>query len=97
MAQKIGQLACQILPAFHALTGCENTSSLDKFGNVRAWTLLQRSIDEFKALATFGTTLKPNMEETGAATPFISKLYGGTDQHYGCITTSSLLQETSCK
>ena len=39
--EKLGKRLCQSLPAFHALTGCDSTSSLSRRGKKKPWTTLQ--------------------------------------------------------
>lgn len=39
--EKLGERLCQSLPAFHALKGCDSTSSLSCRGKKKPWTTLQ--------------------------------------------------------
>jgi len=80
IAETIGHLACQMLPAFHALTGCDSTSGLAKIGKVRAWKLFHENIKEYKGLSTFGTSVKPSNEAIATASSFFAKLYCSTDK-----------------
>ena len=36
----LGQLLCNCLPSFHALTGCDSTSALSGIGKKKAWKVL---------------------------------------------------------
>ena len=38
--EKLGERLCQSLPAFHALTGCDSTSSFSCRGKKKPWTTL---------------------------------------------------------
>ncbi len=49
-----------MLPAFHAITGCDTTSGLSRVGKPRAWKVLCKDIEKFDKLADLGTAIKPS-------------------------------------
>ena len=44
VSQALGPTMCDTLPALHALTGCDSTSSLAGIGKKKAWDVLRRNI-----------------------------------------------------
>ena len=52
--QKLGHKLRSALPAFHALTGCDTTSSLAGVGKKKAWTALCRSEKHQEGLGMVG-------------------------------------------
>ena len=40
LCQKLGQKLCKVLPAFHALTGCDTISAIAGVGKKKAWKVL---------------------------------------------------------
>lgn len=40
LCQKVGQKVCKVLPAVHALTGCDTTSALASVDKTKAWEVL---------------------------------------------------------
>jgi len=44
---------CQSLPAVHALTGCDSTSSISRRGKTKPWIALKRSGDHQTTLSLF--------------------------------------------
>lgn len=45
ISKNIGKLACEGLPSFHSLTGCDTTSSLFKIGKKQAWEIYYKNCD----------------------------------------------------
>ena len=45
IAHALGEMMCSSLPGFHAVTGCDSTSSLAGIGKKKAWDSLCRSCD----------------------------------------------------
>ena len=43
IAAGVGPLMCKVLPAFHALTGCDSTSALSRVGKKKAWKIIVNS------------------------------------------------------
>ncbi|KAF3841434.1 hypothetical protein F7725_007296, partial [Dissostichus mawsoni] len=56
ICEKLGKALCQCLPACHALTGCDTTSSFFKIGKSTAFTKMQKHVDELNGLSHFGLT-----------------------------------------
>lgn len=44
ISKNIGKLACEGLPSFHSLTGCDTTSSLFKIGGKQAWEIYYKNM-----------------------------------------------------
>ena len=59
--QKLGERLWQSLPAFHALTGCDSTSSLSHHGKKKPWIILHGSAAHQTTLSLFGQ--QPNLDE----------------------------------
>ena len=76
--EKLGERLCQSLPAFHALTGCDSTSSLSCRGKKKPRTTLQGSAAHQTTLSLFGQ--QPNLDEKLAESTeaFIRDLYPKT-------------------
>ena len=52
--EKRGERLWQSVPAFHALTGCDSTSSLSRRETKKPWTILQGSAAHQTTLSLFG-------------------------------------------
>ncbi|XP_032218194.2 uncharacterized protein LOC116601475 [Nematostella vectensis] len=63
MAQHLGERMCDALPGFHAISGCDSTSSLSGIGKKKAWDILQSNKDHQDSLSLLGAA-----ENVGAAT-----------------------------
>ena len=76
--EKNGERLWQSLPAFHALTGCDSTSSLSRRGTKKPWTILQGSAAQETTLSLFAQ--QPNLDKKLAETTeaFIRDLYPKT-------------------
>lgn len=61
IAQKLGAVLCECLPACHALTGCDTTSSLYRIGKATALTRLKTHLCELQEITKFG--LSGSLEE----------------------------------
>lgn len=55
IAEEVGPLLCSILPAMHALSGCDTTSGFFKIGKRTAFNALQKHQDELKGLSEFNS------------------------------------------
>ena len=44
VSQALGPTMCDALPALHALTGCDSTSSLAGIGKKKAWDVIRRTV-----------------------------------------------------
>ena len=53
----IGSSLCKALPGFHALTGCDSTSSFYGIGKKKAWNVIEKSSEFQTALGRLGQTI----------------------------------------
>ncbi len=75
IAQKLGAVLCECLPACHALTGCDTTSSLYRIGKATALTRLKTHLCELQEMTKFG--LSGSLEEAlPVARRYALLLYG---------------------
>ena len=73
ICQQLTALQCNILPAVHALTGCDSTSSLFGIGKKSVFKLFKDKADNFKNLTSLS---KPNKKNAMmAARQFVIQLY----------------------
>lgn len=75
VSEKLGEKLCKSLPAFHALTGCDTTSSLTGVGKKKAWEALCRSEAQQESLALVGQSAVLDDETTMKCEEFICTLY----------------------
>ena len=77
IVKKLGENVCSLLPAVHALTGCEATASFCNKGKRSVFSLLSQKISDFKHLEHFGNalTLEPNSTAFQCAVKFVCLLY----------------------
>ena len=54
LCKSLSAVLCRILPAAHALTGCDTTSAMYGIGKKSVYKLLKESPDEFKDLCKLG-------------------------------------------
>ncbi len=72
----IGSEACNILPAFHSITGCDTTSFPFRVGKVAPWKKLVKT-RSYDLLSTFGTRV-PSEDSLQAAKEFFQTImYNG--------------------
>ena len=84
---------CESLPACHALTGCDTTSSLFRIGKTTAFNKLEKHIDELQGLKSF--CLKDCVPEAlEGARQYALTLYGQKKKTKGEPCTS--LDELRC-
>lgn len=85
IVREIGRPVAKCLPAVHALTGCDTTSSFFRIGKKSALTQLRKHIDTLSGLSAFA-----EMDENDAldiAQLYVMKLYGQKRQ---CSTLNEL-------
>ena len=75
VSQKLGHKLCSALPAFHALTGCDTTSSLPGVGKKKAWVALCRSEQHQESLGMVGQTATLDEVSKMKGEEFICSLY----------------------
>ena len=61
LCQKLGQKLCKALPAFHALTGCDTTSTIAGVGKRKACEVLRSSEAHQKSLGIVG--MSPTLDD----------------------------------
>ena len=71
----LGDKLCKALPGFHAVTGCDSTSSLSGIGKKRAWDVLTRFQVHQESLSLLGEQSELSQEVTTRCTTFICNLY----------------------
>lgn len=54
ISKNLGTAVCESLPAYHALTECDTTSSLFKIGKISAFNKLEKHINELQGMRNFG-------------------------------------------
>ena len=75
--EKVGQDVCNLLPAMHALTGCDSTSNLNGIGKKGGFTTLKKHKDDLVGLKNLGTDCTVISDETLTVYfKFIGLLYG---------------------
>jgi len=82
IVNSLGPELCTTLPAYHALTGCDSTSSLSGIGKKSSFGILRKSPEHQKGLQNLGQT--PSVTETtnSDCEKFICNLYTSV-QHAG--------------
>ena len=75
LAEKLGEDLCKLLPAFHALTGCDTTSGLYQIGKRKAWKALVKNKNSYSHISGLGEQVPPQPEAARCAEAFISSLY----------------------
>ena len=73
----IGASVCRLLPAVHAITGCDSVSSFSGVGKKTAFSLLKSHTDNFIDLLDFGDSpiLSLECESVISAIKFVCSLY----------------------
>jgi hypothetical protein len=75
IVEKLGPDLCSLLPAFHALTGCDTTSGPYLIGKKRSWTMLQENQNKYAALMELGDTSPIQREVLTASEKYLCSLY----------------------
>lgn len=76
--QSLGERSCQSLPAFHALTGCDSTSSISRRGKKKPWVALKCSAAHQITLSLFGQQQDLDDRLAEKTEAFIRDLYPKT-------------------
>ena len=63
--EALGEKMCSSLPGFHAITGCDSTSSLAGIGKKKAWDSFCRSTDHQDSLSLLGEEQELNVTTAG--------------------------------
>ena len=69
---------CRALPAFHAITGCDSTSSLAGIGKKKGWQGLLQSEQHQDSLDLLGAQRKLSESVAAKYEAFICDLYPST-------------------
>jgi len=75
VAEELGSRLCNLLPAFHALTGCDSTSGLHQIGKKKAWKYLVDNVETNSLLQKLEDELPPPSDAITSAEMFICALY----------------------
>ncbi|KAL9977045.1 hypothetical protein ACROYT_G014408 [Oculina patagonica] len=75
IALNLGPLICKALPAFHALTGCDSTSSLSRIGKRKARKTISNNRVHQESLACVGQSPDADKEAAKKAEAFICSLF----------------------
>ena len=95
ISREIGHAMCESLPAVHALTGCDTTSSFAKVGKRTVYNkLVDYSKQNPSALATFGQTNDAD-RDVETATQFILHVYGNKEVDYTSLDQLRYLMATT--
>lgn len=74
--KRLGDDICTLLPAMHALTGCDSTSSLNGVGKKKAFSVLTKNKNILQDLEKLGSNAHSIEDETRVASlKFIGLLY----------------------
>ena len=78
VVHSLGPDVCKLLPAFHAITGCDSTGALYEHSKKHAFSLLKEHLESLSALERFGSCpscTALNEETVDVAIKFICLLY----------------------
>ena len=75
IAHALGEKMCSSLPGFHAITGCDSTSSLAGIGKKKAWDSLCRSTDHQDSLSLLGEEQELDITTAGKCEAYVCSLY----------------------
>ena len=75
IAAGVGPLMYKVLPAFHALTGCDSTSALSRVGKKKAWKIIVNSKEHQQHLVSVGQSPDVDSVTATKAEVFICSLY----------------------
>ena len=83
LASEYGLPICRLLPAIHAITGCDSVSSLSRIGKKKAFQILQNKIDDLIDMSHFGEfpSLSLECSSVVAAIQFVCFLYQENKPH----------------
>ena len=71
----LGPRMCKVLPAFHAVTGCDSTSALSGIGKKKAWKMISKSKVHQESLVSVGQSLEVDDVTAKKTELFICSLY----------------------
>ena len=75
LTEVLGTNLCNLLPAFHALTGCDTTSALYQIGKRKGWKVLKDHAERYANMSHLGNELPPSEETVRTAERYICSQY----------------------
>ena len=66
---------CNLLPAFHYLTGCDTTNGPHLIAKKKSWKALQDNRTMFEALTSLGQVTMPSPDVSAIAEQYLCSLY----------------------
>lgn len=75
IAHTLGEKMCSSLSGFHAVTGCDSTSSLAGIGKKKAWNSFCRSTDHQDSLSPLGEEQQLNITTADKLEAYVCSLY----------------------
>ena len=67
LVEKLGPVMCNLLPAFHSLTGCDTTSGPYLIGKKKSLKALKENQAKFEALTCLGEVTPPSPDVSATA------------------------------
>lgn len=92
IARKLGPCLSDLLLPFHALTGCDSTSSVGRLGKVKPWKLLKGNSSRFQHLSALGTAVDVDSSSLRCAEQFVCEAFGS--KH---LTINEVRYDMFCK
>ena len=74
--ESLGETLCNSLPAYHAFTGCDYTSSFCRKGKVKPFKMLQQDTDAQRAFFQLGTEMNISENTIAAIQKYTCFMYG---------------------
>ena len=75
VSQAIGSSLCSSLPGFHALTGCDSTSSFYGIGKKKAWNVIEKNSEFQAALGQLGQVIPLSKRLQNAYEKIVCRFY----------------------
>ena len=75
VSQAIGSSLCSSLPGFHALTGCDSTSSFYGIGKKKAWNVIEKNSEFQAALGQLGQAIPLSKRLQNAYEKIVCRFY----------------------
>lgn len=75
LVERLGPVMCNLLPAFHSLTGCDTTSGPYLIRKKKSWKALKENQATFEALTCLGEVRPPSPDVSTTAEQYLCSLY----------------------
>lgn len=75
LSSVLGEKLCRALPSYHAITGCDSTSALDKVGKKKHWPAFEESEQHQESLGLLGTERRLSDVVASRCEAFVCDLY----------------------